>query len=106
MRRRLVDREAGRGRRQLEQDAARLAKVDRLEVVAVAHVCDVGAGLAQALLPGEVILVAAVPGDVVDASGAEPAGLAARVLVAPAHLAAATAQDVRAAAVPVEDAHG
>ncbi len=34
----LVDREARRERRDLEQDPARLAEVDRLEVVAVAHV--------------------------------------------------------------------
>ena len=67
----LVDREAGGERGDLEQDAARLAEVDRLEVVAVA---DVGVtsppGRRDALLPGEVVLVARGPRDVVDGARA------------------------------------
>ena len=47
----LVDGEAGRQRGDLEQYAAWLAEVDRAEVVAVAHVGDVAAGVADTLLP-------------------------------------------------------
>ena len=43
----LVDREAGGEGRDLEQDPARLAEVDRAEVVAVAHVGHVAAGVAR-----------------------------------------------------------
>src|SRR5687767_6612911 len=67
---RLVDREAGARGGQLEQHAARLAEVDRLEVVPVDHLSGVGAVLAHLVAPGLMVLVGRVPRDVVDAARA------------------------------------
>src|SRR5688572_14081662 len=78
---RLVDREAGRAGRDLEQHAARLAEVDRAEVVAVDH----GRGPAAALLdpaaPGLVLLVLRGPGHVVHGARSLDAALARRGVV-------------------------
>src|SRR5437763_3459718 len=64
---RLVDGEAGSVGRDLEQDAARLAIVDRLEVPAVDHRRDVAADAHQLLPPGLLRLrVGRPPGDVMD----------------------------------------
>src|SRR3954449_1048199 len=82
----LVDGEAGRGRGDLEQDALRLLEVDGVEVVAVDHRRDVHAGPGDALLPGDVLVVARVPGDVVHGAGALHAALVGGV-VAPVEVA-------------------
>src|SRR5437764_13475717 len=54
----LVNREAGGSRRDLEQDALRLAEVDREEVVAVDHGRDLHGGLRHPSLPRDRVLVA------------------------------------------------
>src|SRR5215213_238686 len=54
---RLIDREARAGGGQLEQDAARLAEVDRLEVVTVDHLGRVCTALRHALAPRLVVRV-------------------------------------------------
>ena len=95
----LVDGEAGRERRDLEQDAARDAEVDRLEVVAVADVGDVATGAADALLPGEVVLVARGPGDVVDAARALVVVPRRRGVVGEAELAVGAFEQVLALAL-------
>src|SRR5205814_7255548 len=77
---RLVDVEAGADRRDLEEDAARLAEVDRAEVEAVDDRRGGAAGLEDALLPGLVLLGCRGPGDVVDGAGAGDA-LPVRVVV-------------------------
>src|SRR4051812_14890082 len=66
----LVDGEAGREGRDLEEDAARLAEVDRPEVVAVLHRGDETAGVGSSPLPGELVVVLGRPGDVVHRAGA------------------------------------
>src|SRR5690349_5568570 len=66
----LVDGKARRGRRDLEQDALGLAEVDGQEVVAVDDGGDMHAGLGDALLPGNVVFIPRVPGDVVNGAGA------------------------------------
>src|SRR5512133_2321297 len=77
---RLVDREAGPEGRDLEEDAARLPEVDRLEVEAVDH----------ALPPRFVLLRRRGPGDVVDGSRARDPPLVGPVVhVEPAALLAA-----------------
>ena len=77
----LVDGEPRRERGDLEQDAPRLAEVDRGEVVAVAHVGDIGAGLPHPLLPGELLGVGRRPGDVMHrARPLAPGGLRRRVV--------------------------
>ena len=83
----LVDREPGRQRRDLEQDPARLAEVDRAEVVAVLHGRDVHPGLADAGAPRQVVLVARRPRDVVDGAGAVEAALGGRRVVGPREVA-------------------
>src|SRR5947209_16269392 len=82
----LVDREARRQGGDLEQHAAGLPEVDRLEVIAIADVGDVSSGLADPLLPGQVVLVSRGPGDVVHRAGALPTGLLRWLLVGPAEL--------------------
>ena len=67
---RLVGREAGADRRDLEQHAARLAEVDRLEVEAVDHGRRPRAAFDHALAPGLVLLGRRGPGDVVDGARA------------------------------------
>src|SRR6185312_3006876 len=67
---RLVDGEAGADRGDLEQHAARLAEVDRLEVEAVDDRRRVRAALGDAALPLLVLLGRRGPGDVVDGPGA------------------------------------
>src|SRR5207247_5998837 len=53
---RLVHVEPGANRGDREQDAARLAEVDRAEVEAVDHRRRMGSGLRDALLPGLVVV--------------------------------------------------
>src|ERR687891_1619187 len=67
---RLVDREAGRAGGDLEQHAARLAEVDRAEVVAVDHRGGAAAALLDAPAPRLVVLVLRCPRDVVHRSRA------------------------------------
>ena len=86
----------GRERGDLEQDPARDAEVDRLEVVAVAHVGHVAAGVADARLPGQVVLVARGPGDVMDAAGALLVVPRGRRVVGEAELALGAAEQVLA----------
>src|SRR4051812_16003035 len=83
----LVDGEARRQRRYLEQDSARLAEVDRAKVVAVLDVGHEAAGVADALLPREVVVVLRRPRDVMDTAGALGAAYARRRVVAPAEAA-------------------
>ena len=66
----LVGREAGPERGELEQDAVRLAEVDRLEVEAVDHGRRPVSGLGDPLLPVVVIVDLRRPRDVVHGSGA------------------------------------
>src|SRR3954447_4275214 len=92
---RLVDGEARRERRDLEEHAARLAEVDGGEVVAVADVGHVLAGGAGALLPREVVLVARGPGDVVHGARTEaPAAALGRRVVGPVHMALVAVESV------------
>ena len=78
---RLVDREAWADRGDLEQDAARLAEVDRPEVEAVDDRRRVGAALGHALVPRLVSVLRGGPGDVVDGAGAGDAGFLRRLVV-------------------------
>src|SRR6185436_7609508 len=78
---RLVDREARARGGQLEQHAARLTEVDRLEVVAVDHLGRVRAVLGHPLLPLLVVLVGRVPGDVVNRPAALDAALGGRLVI-------------------------
>src|SRR5918999_1810376 len=78
---RLVDREAGRAGGDLEQHAARLAEVDRAEVVAVDHRSGAAPALLDAAAPGLVVLVLGRPGDVVHRSRALDAALGGRGVV-------------------------
>src|SRR5204862_3540686 len=78
---RLVDREAGADGRDLEQHAARLAEVDRLEVEAVDDGRRMRATLRDTLLPGLVLLRWGCPRDVVDRAGAGDSQLQRRLVV-------------------------
>src|SRR6266581_7369544 len=78
---RLVGREAGPKRRDLEQDAARLAEVDRLEPEAVDDRRRVGARVGDPLAPGRVILDGRRPRDVMDCSRALHPALRGRSVV-------------------------
>src|SRR5213593_1132550 len=75
MLKRLVDREARAEGRDLEQDAARLAEVDRLEVEAVDDRRRPRAGLLDGCTPRLVFLLRRCPRDVVHCSGALLAAL-------------------------------
>src|SRR5215210_7438283 len=77
---RLVGREPGADRRDLEEDAARLAEVDRLEVEAVDDGRRRASAFEHALAPGFVLLGARGPGDVVDGPGAADPGLVGLVV--------------------------
>src|SRR4051794_6768909 len=83
----LVDGEARAQRGDLEQHAARLAEVDRLEVVAIADVAHVAAGGGDPLLPREMVLVARAPSDVVDRARALRAARGRRRVVGPVEAA-------------------
>ena len=63
---RLVDGEPGAQRGDLEQHAARLAEVDRAEVLAVDDLRGLHALVDHALTPGLVVAVLRCPGDVVN----------------------------------------
>src|SRR5919106_2479116 len=79
---RLVGGEAGADRGDLEEDAARLAEVDRAEPEAVDYWRRPGPRCADTPLPGLVVLHRRRPGDVVDSACApEPALLAPVVAV-------------------------
>src|SRR3954447_26806466 len=82
-----VDGEAGREGRDLEQDAARLAEVDRAEVVAVEDLRHIAAGLDDPAAPLPLLFVAGRPGDVVDGARARN-GIAHRRVVGPVEVAA------------------
>src|SRR5204862_5472642 len=71
---RFVGREAGADRRDLEEDAARLAEVDRLEVEAVDDRRHVRPRGRDALAPGLVLLRRRGPGDVVHGARTANAG--------------------------------
>src|SRR5262249_20686969 len=77
---RLVGREPGADRRDLEEDAARLAKVDRLEVEAVDDRRHGGAGRRDAFAPGRMLLDRRGPRDVMHGPGAADAGAFGRVV--------------------------
>src|SRR6266513_5774682 len=78
---RLVDGEAGPCRRDLEEDAAGLAEVDRLEVEAVDDRSRACARRRHALVPGLVLLRRRCPRDVVDRAGDRIRRLAGRLVV-------------------------
>ena len=65
----------GPERRDLEEDAVRLAEVDRAEPEAVDHVGRAAAGLGDALPPALLVLHRRRPGDVMHGAGAGNAGL-------------------------------
>src|SRR5207237_4025698 len=77
---RLVGREPRTHRRDLEQDAARLPEVDRLEIEAGDDRGRRPAALDHALPPGFVLLGCRRPRDVVDRSGAADPALVRRVV--------------------------
>src|SRR5262245_29404875 len=77
---RLVGREPGADGRDLEQDAARLAEVDRLEVEAVDDGRRRAACVDHPLSPGLVLLGWGGPRDVVDRAGARDAALVGAVV--------------------------
>ena len=77
---RLVDGEARAERGDLEEDAARLAEVDRAEVEAVDHRGRLRAGRDRPLAPLLVLVHGRGPGDVVDAAGALQRALLAAAL--------------------------
>ena len=99
----LVGRETGGRGRDLEQDALRLAEVDRVEVVAVDHGGHVHSGRAHALLPRHVVGVGRVPGDVMHGSGALDAVGIAR-FVGPVETARRALQAVAACRIGGEEA--
>src|SRR5262245_59054654 len=78
---RLVHGETRADRRDLEQHAARLAEVDRLEVEAVDDGRRMRPTLGDALLPSLVLLGRRRPGAVVDGPGAGHARLVRRLVV-------------------------
>src|SRR5512132_1444382 len=78
---RLVDGEARADRRDLEQHAARLAEIDRLEVEAVDDRRRVRTALRDAPLPRLMLVRRRGPRDVVDGAGAGDARLLRRVVV-------------------------
>src|SRR5206468_1605805 len=77
----LVDREARPDRRDLEEDAARLPKVDRLEVEAFDHRRRVRTALGDALLPRLVLLRRRGPRNVMHRPGAGNTRLVRRLVV-------------------------
>src|SRR5439155_16975054 len=77
----LVGREPGADGGDLEQDAARLAEVDRPEVEAVDDWRRPRPGPCNALVPCLVIAGRRGPGDVVDGPGAAHSGLGGRLVV-------------------------
>src|SRR5204862_1848509 len=81
VRERLVDREAGADGRDLEQHAARLAEVDRLEVEAVDDWRRMAARGDHALAPRLLLVRLAGPRDVMHRPGALEAALRRRVVV-------------------------
>src|SRR6185312_7739439 len=82
--------EARADRRDLEQDAARLAEVHRLEVEAVDDRRGVGAALGNAVLPGLFVVLRRRPGDMVDGARSGDTALVGPVVeVEPAALVAA-----------------
>ncbi len=100
---RLVDREAGGERGDLEQHAVRLAEVDRAEVRAVDDRRRLRAALARGVAPGGVVLVARGPGDVVDGAGPLQAALGGRGIVRVRRAALLAGEHgVRVEAEPVE----
>src|SRR5213079_2854986 len=78
---RLVGREARAERRDLEEDAARLAEVDRLEVEAVDDRRHVRAGLGHALAPRLVFVGLGGPGHVMNGARAADSRLVGDVVV-------------------------
>src|SRR5205085_6375470 len=78
---RLVGREAGADRGDLEEDAARLAEVDRAEVEAVDDGRRGRAGVERALPPRLVVVHRRGPRDVVDRARAAHAALGGRRVV-------------------------
>src|SRR5947207_8582489 len=78
---RLVDREAGADRGDLEENAARLPEVDRAEVEAVDHRRRVRTGSGDAPLPVVVLVLRRRPRDVVDGARAGDAGFLRRLVV-------------------------
>jgi hypothetical protein len=78
---RLVGCETGAERRQLEQDAARLAEVDRLEPEAIDYLGRVRAGLQHPLAPLLMLVVLGRPRHVVDAAGTLQRALGRRLVV-------------------------
>ena len=101
----LVDGEARPDRRDLEQHAARLAEVDRLEIEAVDDRRRVGTALRDALLPGLVRLGWGCPCDVVDRAGAGDAQLQRRLVVRVPGAALAAADLPDRIAVRIEREH-
>src|SRR5690348_13908414 len=77
---RLVRGEAGADRGDLEEDAARLAEVDRPEVEAVDHRRRLPARREHPLAPGRVLVDRRCPGDVVNCPGAAGSALARLVV--------------------------
>src|SRR3954452_9497817 len=99
VRRILIDREARRERRDLEQHAARLAEVDRAEVVAVADLGYEAAGAGDAGTPVEMVLVARRPRDVVHAARALVTARRVRSVVGPVEVARGAREPVAAVAL-------
>src|SRR5207248_2780411 len=78
---RLVDRETRPDRRDLEQDAARLAEVDGLEIEAVDHRGRVRSGLQHTIAPGLLLVRWARPGNMMHRAGSLDARLGRRWVV-------------------------
>src|SRR4051812_5732163 len=76
----LVGGEPRREGRDLEENAARLAEVDRAEVVAILDGGDEPACAFDATLPGKLLLVRGRPGDVVDRARARQRALGRRIV--------------------------
>src|SRR6218665_3045722 len=97
----LVGVEARSERGDLEEDARRLAEVDRLEPEAVDDLGRAGAGGERAFAPGLVVVHRGGEGDVVDGAGALAARLGRRRVVDPVSAArlAADLVDARRADV-------
>src|SRR6185295_14242386 len=99
---RLVGREARPDRGDLEQHAARLAEVDRLEVEAVDDRRYVRASGGDPLAPGLVLVQRRRPGDVVHRAGAADARVLRRLVVLVETASVRTARLPRVAVARVE----
>ncbi len=101
-----VDREAGARRRQLEQHAARLAKVDAQEVLPIDDLRRPSSDLHEVFAPVRVLVVAIAPGNVMHRPRARQPGGRGRLAIGVAGSPPASFHDVLASPGPLEAHRG